>query len=460
MVENLSGFKILLFENNSLTVRSWLKLFKPSGLNIEISSNLAELENRIKEQGSPLILLNQLLLGETAMEVKAALQRLQSLSESELKLIIYPLFPKAALDIKAIIKKQITWPLNAREQMQLIEFLAADLKNAAGQLMLGDDIATLLRPYLVFRSKVMREGLALLPRIARTPYNVLITGQTGTGKEMVARAIHSLSLVKDEYFIALNSAAIPENLVESELFGHVKGAFTGASQNRVGRFEQAKNGTLFLDEIGDVPPPVQVKLLRAIEEKQITPVGSDKAIEVSPRLITATSIDLQQAVARGQFREDLFYRLNILAIHLPPLSARVEDISLLAWHFLNEVSKELNKPTPELTPPAIAWLEQQPWPGNVRQLKNFMVRLSAMSASDKRVIELKDLNDASAAGDASKTAITESSAGVFIPWGTTIEEAEKSLLNYALTKTKNNKAKAARVLGISSRHIARKLKDK
>jgi two-component system response regulator PilR (NtrC family) len=229
-------------------------------------------------------------------------------------------------------------------------------------------------------------------KIADSPSTVMITGESGTGKEQVARAIHFNSQRRDKPFISVNCGAIPEALMESELFGHVKGSFTGAVANKVGLFTAADGGTLFLDEISEIPALLQVKLLRAIQEREIRRVGETRETKVDVRLIAASNRDLEQAVSEGALREDLFYRLNVIPIHLPPLRERRDDIQLLVTHFLQKLGKQLGKEMKAVTPEALAMLERYHWPGNLRELENVIERAMVLSAAD--VLEGPALPDA------------------------------------------------------------------
>jgi two-component system response regulator GlrR len=228
--------------------------------------------------------------------------------------------------------------------------------------------------------------LALLSEaalVARSQASVLIRGESGTGKELLARAIHRASPRQHGPFVAINCAAIPETLLESELFGHARGAFTGAAQAQTGLFQQAHGGTLFLDEIGDMPLPLQVKLLRVLQERQVRPLGAAQAIDVDVRIVSATHRDLDAAVAAGQFREDLYYRLNVVALHLPPLRQRREDIALLAQHALQALAPRLHRRVTGFTADALDLLQQQDWPGNVRQLMNVVEQCCALSTTSR-----------------------------------------------------------------------------
>ncbi|HEY9101771.1 sigma 54-interacting transcriptional regulator [Chitinimonas sp.] len=252
--------------------------------------------------------------------------------------------------------------------------LAAPIGNKAG----GDNG---WRSQIVSRSSRMAEVLAEARLVARTDASVLIRGDSGSGKELLAQAIHRASHRADKPFVAVNCGAIPEALLESELFGHVKGAFTGAVNNHRGLFQAADGGTLFLDEIGDMPLPLQVKLLRVLQERSVRPVGASQAIPIDVRLLSATHRDLESALSEGLFREDLYYRLNVVSLYLPTLAERREDVPLLANHFLAKLSDKYQKPLNGFAPDALEALATAPWPGNVRQLYNVVEQVSALATS-------------------------------------------------------------------------------
>jgi two-component system response regulator PilR (NtrC family) len=234
---------------------------------------------------------------------------------------------------------------------------------------------------IIGRSPVMLSVFKMIETIAKTGSTVLITGESGTGKELAARAVHYNSLRRDHPFVALNCGALPETLLESELFGHMRGAFTGADTNKKGLIEVAERGTIFLDEIGEMTPPMQVKLLRVLQERRFRRLGGTEEVQADIRIVAATNQDLQKGVAEGRFREDLFYRINVIPIHLPPLRERVEDIPLLAEHFLQKYSAQMEKPVRSISQEAQEWLCAYLWPGNVRELENVIERAVALEAT-------------------------------------------------------------------------------
>jgi two-component system response regulator GlrR len=292
----------------------------------------------------------------------------------------------------------------------------------------------LWRAEMVTRSPAMESLLAQAKRVALSDAAVCIIGASGTGKELLARAIHRASRRADAPFIAVNCSAIPEGLLESELFGHKKGSFTGAVQDRRGLFQAAEGGTLFLDEIGDMPLALQVKLLRAIEEKIVRPVGSNEEIEVNVRVISATHRKLEERIASGEFREDLFYRLNVVKLAIPTLAERREDIPLLAGHFLVDFAQRYGRPRLALSPEAMELLITAPWPGNVRQLLNVVEQAVALSATD--IIPASLVRQAIDAGDSVLTPLDEARRAF-----------ERDYLARILKITAGNVTQAARLAG-------------
>lgn len=310
---------------------------------------------------------------------------------------------------------------------------------------------------IIGSTPAMRDVYRLIEKVAPSPTTVLVTGESGTGKELVARALHEHSPRKDEPFIQINCGAIPENLFEAELFGYEKGAFTGAVQSKPGRFELANKGTLFLDEVAELPKDMQVKLLRALQEQSIDRVGGLQPVKVDVRVITATNVDLHQAVKEGRFREDLFYRLNVIPIHLPPLTERVDDIPLLVEHFLETFNARLGKSIRKIEPGAMAILLEHSWPGNIRELENLMER--SVLLIDRESIRTEDLPGLRAAGSADATAeeLEELDLKEYVRVHTV--KLERRRIQRALEVEDGNVTRASRRLGISRKSLQTKMKD-
>jgi DNA-binding NtrC family response regulator len=317
---------------------------------------------------------------------------------------------------------------------------------------------------LVGASEAMRQVHKRIGMAAASESTVLVLGETGTGKELVARALHRNGPRARGPFVGVNCAAIPAELMESELFGHVKGAFSGATADRTGRFREAEGGTLFLDEVGDMAPPLQAKMLRALQERAVTPVGGTRAVPVDVRIVAATHRDLPAMVREGRFREDLWYRLQVIPIHLPPLRERPGDVALLAEHFLRQRTGASGK---TLSPAALRRLIAHPWPGNVRELRNAMER--ALVWSHGRVIDSADLElqaDGLDTRDGHGTASGDHAAGEgdpSIPWDGPLAEAvdalERAMVTRALREAGGNRAEAARRLGLHRQQLYRKLEQ-
>lgn len=318
-----------------------------------------------------------------------------------------------------------------------------------GEKRLRDLFADQVHREIVCASEKMRELLNVLPKIARADSNVLITGETGVGKELVARAIHRLSDRAGKEFVAVNCAAFPEGLLESELFGHVRGAFTGAHCDRPGLFEVASGGTLFLDEIGDMPLNLQAKLLRVIESGRFRRVGGVTEMNVNVRIIAATNKDLKKEIEEGRFREDLYYRLNVIPVHIPPLRERREDISLLAEHFAKKFA-----PSKRLTQEALEALKSYSWKGNVRELKNVIERVCLLSQSDE--ITVRDLPSEITGMVEEEIRLPE-----LTPEGINLDELtekiERACVAKALRLADHAQARAAELLGLSPRSLRYRL---
>ena len=334
---------------------------------------------------------------------------------------------------------------------------------------------------LIGRSPAMQEIYRTIARLTTADLTVMINGESGTGKELVARALHDYGKRRAGPFVAVNMAAIPRELIESELFGHERGAFTGALNRTQGRFEQANGGTLFLDEIGDMPPEAQTRLLRVLQEGEFTSVGGRQPIKANVRIIAATHRDLRNAIRQGQFREDLFYRLNVVPIRLPPLRERAEDIPLLARHFL-ERAREDGLPSKMLDQGAVDRLKQHNWPGNVRELENLMRRLAALCPEETITAEViaAELADtappppvAGAAGPTGPETLSKAverhvkeffathndGAGVTDVYDKILAEVERPLIRLTLAATRGNQIKAAAMLGLNRNTLRKKIRD-
>jgi DNA-binding NtrC family response regulator len=305
---------------------------------------------------------------------------------------------------------------------------------------------------LIGNSEAMQGIYALIAQVASSSASVLITGESGTGKEVVARTIHQLSPRQNSPFVAINCSAIPDTLMESELFGHEKGSFTGAAMRRAGCFELAHNGTLFLDEIAEMPAVLQAKLLRVLEERKVKRLGGSAEIPVDTRVLAATNKDPFEAIRAGEFREDLLYRLKVISLHLPPLRERKEDLPLLAQHLVNQLAAKHQRPARFLSPAALALLQTHEWPGNVRELRNAMERAVVICPSE-------EIQRSHLAPEALDQRAPNRSAGdtVAFPVGTALDDVERVLIYRTLQKTGNNKTRAAELLGLSLKTLHNKI---
>jgi len=295
---------------------------------------------------------------------------------------------------------------------------------------------------IVGRSPQMQDIFAQVLRVAPTRATVLLTGESGVGKDLIARAIHFHSPRKDRPLVKINCAALPENLMESELFGYERGAFTGASASKPGKFEQADTGTVFLDEIGDVPAPVQVKLLRVLQERELERLGGTKTLHIDVRMIAATNQDLRAALEQGTFREDLYYRLNVVPIEIPPLRDRKPDIPYLANHFIHKLAPDTGSQVESITDSAMDRLVEYPWPGNVRELENVIERSLVMARG-------KQLDAADIKLDTSARPRAAAPGELSLPEGMSLDRYEQELIRQALKKADGNKSQAARLLGLT-----------
>ena len=467
MKTKLLGIRFLIISLDVSFLRSIKIQLQDRGAEVFLSKNFLTAQSLLEEK-NPQIAICYFTNKEEAVEFITIFQKLIPTG------LLY-FFGKDFIGEKLISKKdlnlfqeQVRFLLPPINWQKIFEQIQNELASRSTDLAnLSPEIGK-LQYYLLFRSKKMQQGLEFLPKMADTNYSVLITGESGTGKEMVARAIHSLSKRKNKPFIAINCGAIPENLVESELFGYEKGSFTGATATKKGKFELANHGTLLLDEIGDMPLHLQTKLLRILEDGQVFRVGSEKGFSVNIRVLAATNVQLHKKIKEKLFREDLFYRLNILRIQIPPLRERKEDISLLAWHFLQRVLSEINFPAPYpyLTDEAVIELQKYSWYGNVRELKNFMTQLAILLPQKTRKIDKQYIKNVlqNFSIDYSinkKNLSLEKEQDIFqISLDKTLNEAKNLYIEKVLQICNNNKTKASKSLGISLRSLRQKKNSK
>jgi two-component system response regulator HydG len=409
----------------------------------------------IEEQVFDIIITDLIMEGVGGLEVLAKAKR--ELPEAEVVILTgHSTIKTAVTAMQAGASTYLTKPLDINELRTV-----ADKASQAQRLHRSNiELQKQLNEKFGFEgvignSMAMHAVVAKLRQIAPTSASVLITGESGTGKELAAKALHINSPRKNKPFVPLNCAELAENLLESELFGHVKGAFTGADRDRIGRFQFANGGTLFLDEIGDMPTPLQIKLLRVLETGEIVRVGTNEPTKVNVRVISATNRDLTDAIAEGKFRQDLYHRLKVVSIKLPALRERRDDIPLLIEHFLKEFTSSHGKSVTAISPGVRKALMAYSWPGNVRELKNTIESMVVMDADG--VLDLDDLTeDLQSATTGAKSG---EHAGADSLVGKSIEEIEKHYIAETLELTSGNREEAARLLGIGERTLYRKLKE-
>jgi DNA-binding NtrC family response regulator len=428
----------------SLRIADW-------GYDVRTASDVAEAERELDRQAPDLVLCDVVLPGGSGLDL---LKRIKKHDERMPVVMItaHADVDKAVEAMKSGAGDFLTKPLDYVMLQALLEAAAGELRQRQESRSLDQRLQNTNGSVgLVGQTRSMRELRRMIEVVAGTDASAIITGESGTGKEVVARAVHNLSTRRDKPFIAINAAAIPEGLIESEVFGHEQGAFTGATRARPGCFELANGGTLFLDEIAEMPIALQPKLLRILEEGHARRLGGSKEIAFDVRVIAATNRNSAQAIRDGQLREDLFYRLNVFELHLPPLRDRVDDVGLLAQHFIREFSKKHSMDVSGVGEAARQLLEAHAWTGNVRELRNVIERAVIVARSGW--IEPRHLPPYIQAlkpgGDPTVT----------LPAGTTLAEAERVLIMQTLERVGNNKAEAARQLGLDVKTIRNKLRS-
>ncbi|HKI61118.1 MAG TPA: sigma-54 dependent transcriptional regulator [Mariprofundaceae bacterium] len=435
------------------------RVLDEEGLAVTQAGNLAEAREALDEYDFDIVFLDVYLPDGNGMQMLEA----GAFEMPVVLLTAETTFGHAAQAYRIGAMEYLPKPFDLDEVRSLVQRIRPAAEPEQGK-------ATLQEGQILGRSATMQQLFRTLGRVAASDLTVLITGESGTGKELVARALHDRSQRADRAFVAINTAAIPAELLESELFGHEKGSFTGADKTREGRFEQADKGTLFLDEIGDMPLSLQAKMLRVLEEGRVQRVGSSLSRPVNVRLLAATHQDLAAKIAKGEFREDLFYRLNVIPVHIPPLRERRDDIRELANHLLDQAAEELDMKAPILLDDAANLLSKHDWPGNVRELKNVMRRLAVLTPGAS--ITLSDV--ALALGNPDNTHQAEETLSQAVTRCTRqylhqlgyaeardlhrhmLEQAEPPLLMLAMERCQGNQLQVAEMLGLN-RNTVRKL---
>ena len=444
--------KILIVDDDSAHRKMLTTVLADEGYDIVPATNGREAVEAVEASYFDLILMD---IRMAEMDGLAAQQAIQAISP-KIPIIMMTAYASVKTAIKAMKRgafDYLTKPLDIDEVKLLTEralhHYRLEKENRRLQQRLGQQD---LGKNFIGRSKAMQDVFEKVTLVAEFNATVLISGESGTGKELVAAAIHNLSSRKNTPMVTINCAALTETLLESELFGHEKGAFTGAVKNRIGHFQKADGSTIFLDEIGEMALPTQAKVLRTIQEKEVQPVGGNDTIEVDVRIIAATNKDLTTEVSEGRFREDLYYRLNVFQIEVPPLRKRREDIPLLADFFLTRYTEENRSQIKSISPKAMDILMRYDWPGNVRELENTIERSVIICKSD--TITTDTLPAA-----LNKDQEYLSDRGESHTLGRTLKEAEKEMIMQTLEEVGGNRTKTAKILGISRRTLQLKLKQ-
>ncbi len=446
--EDLASLPVLVVDDDASNLASVQKVLQREGFTVRTATDGRSALDALRAESVAVVVTDFQMPGMTGLDL---LRTLKTVSP-ETDLILMTAYGTIEMAVEAmkggaydfVVKPfkrhDIVAPVRRAVEKQLLmaenRRLRAELDRSLGsRRIIGQSVA-------------IRETLELVDQVAPSSATVLITGESGTGKELIARAIHDGSPRRNKPFVAINCAAIPDTILESELFGAEKGAFTGATQRREGRFERANHGTLFLDEIGEMAAHVQVKLLRVLQEGEIERLGGTQTVPVDCRIVAATNRDLAEDVAEGRFREDLYYRLNVITVRLPPLRERPDDVPLLAQHFLQTYAKKNNKLIKGIDGDAAEMLMAYGWPGNVRELENVMERAAVLARTD-HITEGELPPKVRTRGGAVRT--------ISIPLGTPLEEVEQRLIAETLRMTKGDKRLASQLLGIATRTIYRKL---
>ena len=425
------------------------------GYDCVVATSGAEGLKLIEEQVFDIIITDLIMEGVGGLEVLAKAKR--EIPDAEVVILTgHSTIKTAVTAIQAGASTYLTKPLDINELRTVADKASQSQRLQRSNIELQKQLNEKFGfEGVIGNSEAMHSVVARLRQIAPTSASVLISGESGTGKELVAKALHVNGPRRNKPFVPLNCAELSENILESELFGHVKGAFTGADRDRIGRFQYANGGTLFMDEIGDMPTPIQIKLLRVLETGEIVRVGTNDPIKVNVRLISATNCDLGGAIAEGRFRQDLYHRLKVVSIKLPPLRERRDDIPLLTEHFLKEFSASHGKQVAAITPAVRKVLMAHSWPGNVRELKNTIESMVVIDVDSR--LDLDDLTEDLQSATTGATGV--GAAGFDSLVGKSLEDIEKHYIAETLKLTSGNREDAAKMLGIGERTLYRKLKE-
>jgi nitrogen regulation protein NR(I) len=461
--------KILIVDDEANVLVAFEKLLSVAGHTVLVSRGGEEAIGVIAQDRPDAVVLDVRMPGMNGLDALTAIKR----EHPRLPVIVMTGQGTMETAIEATKRGAFDYllkPFDPAAMLQLIERAVQDARVMDRQVALGPQTAAPGVDAIVGRSPAMQEVFKMIGRVAPTDATVLIRGESGTGKELVARAVYQHSRRAGQPLYVVNCVAIPETLLETELFGHERGAFTGAHARRIGKLEQADRGTVFLDEIGDIPPGIQAKLLRVLQERKLQRVGGNETIGVDVRIVAATNRNLERAMAAGEFREDLFHRLNVVTIRLPPLRERKGDIPQLVDFFLDHVARELNVPRPAAAPEALELLANYSWPGNVRALENCIERLVIVTRG--HALQADDVRQALASGSEQDAGLAETLEDgmrklvdrFFIalsgpqPYEQFLQALDRCLVAGALARAQGNLARAARLLGLPRATLHDKLR--
>ncbi|MFZ0430503.1 MAG: sigma-54 dependent transcriptional regulator [Acidobacteriota bacterium] len=461
MAPSTSGCNSVLLIEDDLTLSALLqKFFDQWGWEVHCAGTVCDAQKMISEHTFDLVLSDYLLPDDNGLAIFEEIQRRSPLTKVMLMTGVQDMgvaasaFRKGAADL-------LPKPFRIQELEERIAAVMQQRSHTNGVVREAANGSIHWPRGIVGESLAIKKLVRLIQMVAQKDPPVMVTGESGTGKELVARAIHELSPRGGKAFVAINCGAIPENLLEDELFGHVRGAYTDAKTTRIGKLEEANQGTIFLDEIGEMKPALQVKLLRVLEERSFQRLGSNQNISLDFRLISATNADLRQRIEEGEFREDLFYRLNVVPIHVPPLRERASDIPLLTHHFLGQFAKQYGEAPKSLEPEALKVVMQHGWPGNIRELRN-VIELGFILSGERDVIRPEDLPTldeqvgASVHGRQLDALLHLPEEGIDL--NQVVTEVERNLICQSLERTGGNKGKAARLLFLKRTTLVEKLR--
>jgi two-component system nitrogen regulation response regulator GlnG len=470
----MTDSRTILIADDDRAIRTVLsQALGRAGYTVRATSSAATLWRWVEEGIGDLVITDVIMPDENGLDLVPRIKRVRP----DLRVVVMSAQSTFVTAVKAAQRGAFEYLPKPFDLKELLAVVARALTAPAAPQPETDEGTEGERLPLVGRSPAMQEIYRTVARLTTTDLTVMVTGESGTGKELIARALHDYGRRRTGPFVAINMAAIPRELIESELFGHERGAFTGALARGVGRFEQAAGGTLFLDEIGDMPPEAQTRLLRVLQEGEFTTVGGRNPIKANVRIVAATHRDLRQAIRQGLFREDLFYRLNVVPIRLPPLRERVEDIPLLARHFL-ERAKNSGLPAKQLDQEAVERLRRHGWPGNARELENLMRRLAALypqevigaDAVNNELAEAEPMNEPEQRAPETLEQAVERHLTTFVAaqkdglpvrdlYERVLAEVERPLLRLALAATRGNQIKAAAMLGLNRNTLRKKIRE-